>query len=217
MRYNVDIKQERIKKKLTQAQLGTMIGVSEKSVSKWETGKGEPSYENMEQLCDIFGLSMDKIDTHLSAFRKFQLKLNKYTMLVGLLVNAFDIALCIIYLALTIPKINNYAFHNSIQDLLLFKNYHITSIIFSFVEILLFVSGTFYTNFKQKLTNVVAFVLLVLDFLFLLYCKNCFYGLSYFVITIFLFFIILLIYNLIVSNKKERAKVCYHQANSEDL
>lgn len=217
MRYNVDIKQERIKKKLTQAQLGTMIGVSEKSVSKWETGKGEPSYENMEQLCDIFGLSMDKIDTQLSAFRKFQLKLNKYTMLVGLLVNAFDIALCIIYLALTIPKINNYAFHNSIQDLLLFKNYHITSIIFSFVEILLFVSGTFYTNFKQKLTNVVAFVLLVLDFLFLLYCKNCFYGLSYFVITIFLFFIILLIYNLIVSNKKERAKVCYHQANSEDL
>ena len=217
MRYNVDIKQERIKKKLTQAQLGTMIGVSEKSVSKWETGKGEPSYENMEQLCDIFGLSMDRIDTQLSAFRKFQLKLNKYTMLVGLLVNAFDIALCIIYLALTIPKINNYAFHNSIQDLLLFKNYHITSIIFSFVEILLFVSGTFYTNFKQKLTNVVAFVLLVLDFLFLLYCKNCFYGLSYFVITIFLFFIILLIYNLIVSNKKERAKVCYHQANSEDL
>ena len=217
MRYNVDIKQERIKKKLTQAQLGTMIGVSEKSVSKWETGKGEPSYENMEQLCDIFGLSMDKIDTQLSAFRKFQLKLNKYTMLVGLLVNAFDIALCIIYLALTIPKINNYAFHNSIQDLLLFKNYYITSIIFSFVEILLFVSGTFYTNFKQKLTNVVAFVLLVLDFLFLLYCKNCFYGLSYFVITIFLFFIILLIYNLIVSNKKERAKVCYHQANSEDL
>ena len=217
MRYNVDIKQERIKKKLTQAQLGTMIGVSEKSVSKWETGKGEPSYENMEQLCDIFGLSMDKIDTQLSAFRKFQLKLNKYTMLVGLLVNAFDIALCIIYLALTIPKINNYAFHNSIQDLLLFKNYHITSIIFSFVEILLFVSGTFYTNFKQKLTNVVAFVLLVLDFLFLLYCKICFYGLSYFVITIFLFFIILLIYNLIVSNKKERAKVCYHQANSEDL
>ena len=217
MRYNVDIKQERIKKKLTQAQLGTMIGVSEKSVSKWETGKGEPSYENMEQLCDIFGLSMDKIDTQLSAFRKFQLKLNKYTMLVGLLVNAFDIALCIIYLALTIPKINNYAFHNSIQDLLLFKNYHITSIIFSFVEILLFVSGTFYTNFKQKLTNVVAFVLLVLDFLFLLYCKNCFYGLSYFVITIFLFFIILLIYNLIVSNQKERAKVCYHQANSEDL
>ena len=217
MRYNVDIKQERIKKKLTQAQLGTMIGVSEKSVSKWETGKGEPSYENMEQLCDIFGLSMDKIDTQLSAFRKFQLKLNKYTMLVGLLVNAFDIALCIIYLALTIPKINNYAFHNSIQDLLLFKNYYITSIIFSFVEILLFVSGTFYTNFKQKLTNVVAFVLLVLVFLFLLYCKNCFYGLSYFVITIFLFFIILLIYNLIVSNKKERAKVCYHQANSEDL
>lgn len=218
MRYNVDIKQERIKKKLTQAQLGTMIGVSEKSVSKWETGKGEPSYENMEQLCDIFGLSMDKIDTQLSAFRKFQLKLNKYVMFIGVLVNALDISLCISYLSLVIPKITNEQFFiYDLQGLILFRNYYVVSIVLSFIQIGIIIYGIIAAKYKKILFQILILLLPILDFVSLIYCKNCFYDYSYFALIIFLFYIILYVYNLIILNKKERAKVCYHQANSEDL
>lgn len=61
MRYKVDFKNERLKKNLTQTQLGKMIGVSEKAISKWERGTGVPSYKNMESLCDIFVYQLIKL------------------------------------------------------------------------------------------------------------------------------------------------------------
>lgn len=217
MRYNVDIKQERIKKKLTQAQLGTMIGVSEKSVSKWETGKGEPSYENMEQLCDIFGLSMDKIDTQLSAFRKFQLKLNKYTMLVGLLVNAFLIAINIILLIRVNNKILYNEFYMDMNYLINQKNYFMLNLILSLSTIGIIICNAINIHIKRNVLLLLTLCFLIVLYSFLIVHINYYYNFSTFILVFYSFYMIFYVYNLIVSNKKERAKVCYHQANSEDL
>ncbi|MBR6580121.1 MAG: helix-turn-helix domain-containing protein [Ruminococcus sp.] len=49
------IRQLRTEKKLTQKQLADLIGVSDKAVSKWETGKGYPDISLFSALADVFG------------------------------------------------------------------------------------------------------------------------------------------------------------------
>lgn len=48
------IKQLRTEKMLTQKQLAERLGVSDKAVSKWETGKGFPDISIFSALADIF-------------------------------------------------------------------------------------------------------------------------------------------------------------------
>ncbi len=48
------IRQLRTEKKLTQKQLAELIGVSDKAVSKWETGKGLPDISIFSTLADVF-------------------------------------------------------------------------------------------------------------------------------------------------------------------
>jgi len=52
------IKQLREKRQLTQAQLGQIIGVSSKTVSKWETGKGLPDITLLQPLAQALGISL---------------------------------------------------------------------------------------------------------------------------------------------------------------
>lgn len=49
------IRQLRKEKKLTQKQLAELIGVSDKAVSKWETGRGYPDISMFSALADVFG------------------------------------------------------------------------------------------------------------------------------------------------------------------
>ena len=49
------IRQLRTEKKLTQKQLAELIGVSDKAVSKWETGKGFPDISLFSAISDVFG------------------------------------------------------------------------------------------------------------------------------------------------------------------
>ena len=46
---------------LTQEQLGEKLGVSHKSVSKWETGKCMPDYSIIEPLCQILNTSIAEL------------------------------------------------------------------------------------------------------------------------------------------------------------
>ena len=46
------IAQKRKKKNLTQEQLAEKIGVSNKTISKWETGKCMPDYAVVKSLCE---------------------------------------------------------------------------------------------------------------------------------------------------------------------
>ena len=52
------IKQLREGKKLTQAELAERIGVSSKTVSKWETGKGLPDISLLQPLARALGISV---------------------------------------------------------------------------------------------------------------------------------------------------------------
>ena len=52
------IKQLREARKLTQAELAEKIGVSSKTVSKWETGKGLPDISLLQPLAQTLGISV---------------------------------------------------------------------------------------------------------------------------------------------------------------
>ncbi len=55
------IKELRERKKLTQADLATMLAVSDKAVSKWETGKGYPDITLLEPLAQTLGVSVTEL------------------------------------------------------------------------------------------------------------------------------------------------------------
>ena len=48
---------KRREQNLTQKQLAEKIGVSDKTVSKWETGKAMPDYSIVESLCEALAIS----------------------------------------------------------------------------------------------------------------------------------------------------------------
>ena len=52
------IKKLRVKKGLTQIQLAEQIGVSDKTISKWETSKGLPDISLLQPLCKALGVSV---------------------------------------------------------------------------------------------------------------------------------------------------------------
>ncbi len=55
------IKSERRRKGLTQRALADMLGVSDKAVSKWETGSGLPDVSLMMPLCEILEISVNEL------------------------------------------------------------------------------------------------------------------------------------------------------------
>jgi len=48
-------------KKLTQEQLGEILGVTNKTVSRWETGTYLPSAEALQAMSELFGVSISEI------------------------------------------------------------------------------------------------------------------------------------------------------------
>ena len=55
------IKELREKNKLTQLQLADKLGVSDKTVSKWETAKGYPDITLLEPIAEAFGVSVTEL------------------------------------------------------------------------------------------------------------------------------------------------------------
>lgn len=47
--------------KLTQQQLGNMVGVNFKTVSKWELNQNEPDIETIIKMSNLFHVSVDKL------------------------------------------------------------------------------------------------------------------------------------------------------------
>lgn len=50
----------RKRKNLTQEQLSEILGVSSKSVSRWENGKSLPDYTILDSLCNALGISINE-------------------------------------------------------------------------------------------------------------------------------------------------------------
>ena len=55
------LKELRKEKGFTQEQLGEKLGVSNKTVSRWENGNYMPPVECLEMLSDLYGISMNEI------------------------------------------------------------------------------------------------------------------------------------------------------------
>lgn len=51
----------RKEKGLTQSQLAEMLNITDKAVSKWETGKGLPDVSIMIELCNILGINVNEL------------------------------------------------------------------------------------------------------------------------------------------------------------
>ena len=52
------IRELREKKRLTQSELAAALNVSDKTVSKWETGRGYPDITLLEPIAGVFGVSV---------------------------------------------------------------------------------------------------------------------------------------------------------------
>ena len=53
--------QARKEKGWTQAELAEKLGVSNRSISRWETGKTMPDYSLLSPLCGALGLSVNEL------------------------------------------------------------------------------------------------------------------------------------------------------------
>ena len=51
----------RTENKLTQAALGKMLGVDQRTVSAWENSLSEPCLNMLAKLCDVFDESFDSL------------------------------------------------------------------------------------------------------------------------------------------------------------
>ena len=57
-RYNAE---KRRIKNLTQAQLAEQLGISDKTVSKWECGRSMPDYALIQSLCETLDISVSEL------------------------------------------------------------------------------------------------------------------------------------------------------------
>lgn len=55
------IAQKRRAQNLTQEQLAEQLGVSNKTISKWENGKCMPDYSIIQKLCDALGVTLPEL------------------------------------------------------------------------------------------------------------------------------------------------------------
>lgn len=51
----------RKEKKLTQSKLGSLVGVSNKAISKWENGQGLPDKMYVGRLCEVLGITYEEL------------------------------------------------------------------------------------------------------------------------------------------------------------
>ena len=59
--FSVRLKELRLKKGLTQTELGEKVGVKQSTFTNWENGKREPSFENLVKLADLLDVSLDSL------------------------------------------------------------------------------------------------------------------------------------------------------------
>lgn len=58
---NTALKELRIEKKLTQTELASKLNISQKSYSNWESGKAEPTLDNIIKLANILDTTTDEL------------------------------------------------------------------------------------------------------------------------------------------------------------
>ena len=110
--------EERKHKEYTQKQLADILNVSDKTISKWETGKSLPDLEMMSSLCQIFDISInellsgERISTEELQFRseknikelilenESNRKNNRWKIIIGISVLALSLFMCVVFLSI---------------------------------------------------------------------------------------------------------------------
>ena len=194
MRYRIDLKREREKRNMTQAQLAELIGVTEKSVSKWESGRGQPSYENMLKICEVFNIDINKIDSDAICKIKTERILRFILIFIGFVIVTFTLIQAI--------KIRNYNIltRNSsvVEHSYFYWNYYKTVIkrtYFSLsVSISVLIINMFLTIISKKRITVLSFVF-ILDILF---CMKVFKNIDSVDSAIYIFYILCIVCILLI-------------------
>ncbi len=57
----------------TQAEVSEQLGISRSTVTKWETGAGEPNALELKRLCEFFNVSSDYMCGRVDSFNKINL------------------------------------------------------------------------------------------------------------------------------------------------
>ena len=60
-KFGAFLKKQRKNNGLSQYQLGKLLGVSDRAVSKWENGLSKPSTKLLARISEIFCLSIDEL------------------------------------------------------------------------------------------------------------------------------------------------------------
>ena len=97
----------RKEKNLTQQELANTLGVSSKTISKWETGNGLPDISFLKKVSEIFGITIEELLEGTLNNKKNKNKINKKNLLFII------ISLITIILILTILIIYN---HNNKEE-----------------------------------------------------------------------------------------------------
>ena len=89
---------------LTQAELGEMLGISGKAVSKWERGLSKPCDEHWERLIDLLGLPVESTITaeEKKSAQKATFLSTVRNEFIRILATSVMIAVCVCNLAGTI-------------------------------------------------------------------------------------------------------------------
>ena len=61
IKFSQNVRILRESEKLKQSELAQKLGVTQRKVSYWETGKIEPNLEDLWKLADLFGVSVDEL------------------------------------------------------------------------------------------------------------------------------------------------------------
>ena len=70
-RFLENLRSERKKRRLTQSRVAEVLGISDKTYSKWETGENEPDIDSLCRLADFYGTTpvlffQEEDDSHLA-------------------------------------------------------------------------------------------------------------------------------------------------------
>ena len=68
------IKELREKQNLTQLELANILCVSDKTISKWETGEIVTSVENLFELCKLYGVGIEQITSEIPQNQEIETK-----------------------------------------------------------------------------------------------------------------------------------------------
>lgn len=170
------LKEERIKKNITQEDLAEKLGISRQTISSWENGRSYPDIVNIIKISDIFNISLDKLlkeDEKLVNNMKEKMdtvKSNKAIIFTIILAIIFYGVMYLIQTFIDIPKIDN-LFLNIIVSvafifgvlIYIFTNVNISNILNKktsnktilkiIITIILMLTIVFIFSFIEKLTT----------------------------------------------------------------